>query len=247
MKKQNVIVTGGGSGIGRAIAQKVADGGAETIILLDLDLDRTGMEETAATIEGCRVEIHALDITDDAAVDAVFDQILSRHEAIHTVYNCAGIQTGSPAWPEVSPARMRAVVSVNLIGLMFVTQKAIGLMEKTGGSILNIASTSGLNAYLSGAVYGASKAAVIHFTACNASLKESHNIRINAICPGMVNTPFLEKTGAGGKVAGWLQDRVKSGEMLTAEQVADAAVRLANDETKAGCHEVIDYEGAASD
>lgn len=244
MKNQTVIVTGGGSGIGRAVAQKVAATGSDTVILLDRD--RAGMEGTAAGIGSAKVEMHDLDITDDAAVHRVFSQIALPHGTVQALYNCAGIQTGSPAWPDVSAERMRAVLAVNLLGLMLVTQKAIALMSDKGGTILNVASTSGLNAYLSGAVYGASKAGVIHFTACNASLKESHGIRVNAICPGMVNTPFLEKTGTDGRIADWLQARVQSGEMLTAEQVAEAAIRLANDETKAGCHEVIDYEAETS-
>lgn len=139
----------------------------------------------------------------------------------------------------MSLERIRAVIEVNVLGVMFASHCAIPLMREHGGSILNVASISGLQPYLSGAIYGPSKSAVIHFTQCNKELATQLGVRINAICPSMVDTPFLCKTGEDGRIAPWLIEQVESGLVLTAQRVADAAIRLACDESRSGEFEVI--------
>ena len=233
-----VVVTGAGSGIGRAIARASAQRGAEALVLLDVD--EQGLKETASLLPpSTSADRFRLDVTDSDAVDATFNQIRNRQGRIDFLFNSAGIQAGLPAWPEVSSQRIRAVIEVNVLGVMFTTSSAIPLMREHGGSILNVASTSGLQPYLSGAIYGPSKAAVVHFTQCNKELASQFGIRVNAICPSMVDTPFLRKTGEDGQIAPWLMDQIEAGMVLTAEQVADAAIRVACDETRAGEFEVI--------
>lgn len=237
MDGTTVVVTGAGSGIGRVIAHTAAQRGTSAVVLLDID--ERGLHETASMMSSTSAEPFRVDVTDSAAVESTFDDIRKRHGHIDFLFNSAGIQAGLPAWPEASPERIRAVIEVNILGVMFTTRCAIPLMRDRGGSILNVASISGLEPYLSGAVYGPSKAAVIHFTQCNAELATQLGIRINAICPSMVDTPFLRKTGSAGQIAPWLMDQIRSGQVLTAEHVADAAIRLACDETRAGDFEVI--------
>ena len=238
MDGATVVITGAGSGIGRAIARATAKQGAETVVLLDLD--EQGLQETARLLpQSATAARFRVDVTDSAAVETTFNQIRNRHGRIDFLFNSAGIQAGLPAWPEASPERIRAVIEVNVLGVMFTTSAAIPLMRDDGGSILNVASISGLQPYLSGAIYGPSKAAVIHFTQCNKELASQFGIRVNAICPSMVDTPFLRKTGEDGQIAPWLMDQIESGTVLTAEQVADAAIRVACDETRAGEFEVI--------
>jgi NAD(P)-dependent dehydrogenase (short-subunit alcohol dehydrogenase family) len=238
MDGTTVVVTGAGSGIGRTIARATARRGAEALVLLDVDEE--GLQETARLVSpSTSASRFRLDVTDSAAVETTFNQIRNHHGCIDFLFNSAGIQAGLPAWPEASPERMRAVVEVNVLGVMFTTSSAIPLMRDHGGSILNVASISGLQPYLSGAIYGPSKAAVIHFTQCNKELATQFGIRVNAICPSMVDTPFLRKTGEDGQIAPWLMDQIESGLILTAEQVADAAIHLACDETRSGEFEVI--------
>lgn len=243
MKDQIVLITGGASGIGRAIAEEAVSAGARAIILLDLDKDR--LVETALALNSADVETHAVNISDHAALTKVLHSVANAHGRIDAVYNSAGIQAGLPAWPDAPPERIRAVIEVNLIGLIYVTQLAIPLMKEKGGAILNIASVSGLRPYLSGAIYGPSKAAVIHFTACNEALAGQFGIRVNALCPAMVDTPFLAKTGTDGKIAPWLQDKLNAGEVLSARDVALAAIRLAADTSKAGQYEILDISPQA--
>lgn len=237
MKGQIVLITGAASGIGRAIAEQAAQEGASVLLLLDLDTEK--LDRTADALNAPIVETHAVDIVDDEALKLIFEGIALRYGRLDTVYNSAGIQAGLPAWPDAPPAKIRSVIGVNLIGLIYVTQLAIPLMKEHGGSILNIASVSGLQPYLSGAIYGPSKAAVIHFTQCNEALASEFGIRMNALCPGMVNTPFLSKTGVNGEVAPWLKEKLEAGEVLSPADVARAAVRLAADTGKAGQYEVL--------
>jgi len=237
MNGATVVVTGAGSGIGRAIAHATAQQGASAVVLLDVD--EPGLHETASLLSSARADRIRLDVTDSDAVETAFSQVRNRHGRIDFLFNSAGIQAGLPAWPEASPERIRAVMEVNVLGVMFTTRSAIRLMRDHGGSILNVASISGLEPYLSGAIYGSSKAAVIHFTQCHKELATQLGIRINAICPSMVDTPFLRKTGADGQIAPWLMDQMESGRVLTAEHVADVAIRVACDEARAGEFEVI--------
>lgn len=244
MKDQIVLITGAASGIGRTIAEEAAAMGAAHLILLDLD--GNGLEAAASELAPASAETHAVDITQPEALGTVFSSIRERHGRLDTVFNSAGIQAGQPVWPDATPRQIDLVVRVNLIGLMYVTHFAIPLMKEAGGSILNLASVSGLRSYLSGAIYGPSKAAVIHFTQCNASLAETHGIRVNALCPGMVNTPFLTKTGTDGRIAPWLQEKLDAGEVLSPQDVARAAIRLAGDTSKAGEYEVLDTPAPAA-
>lgn len=246
MDGATVVITGAGSGIGRSIACAAAQRGARALALLDVDLDGLLETERLSTgPAGSLVHRIGVDVTDDNAVEAAFDEIRAVHGRVDYLFNSAGIQAGLPAWPDVSAARIRAVIEVNVLGVMFTTRFAIPLMKDRGGSILNVASISGLHPYLTGAVYGPSKAAVIHFTQCNKDLAEQFGIRVNAICPTMVNTPFLYKTGdTDGEVAPWLAAQIDSGQILSADAVALAAIRLACDESRSGEYEAFTPEDA---
>lgn len=233
-----VMITGAASGIGRALATELANGGARRLILLDLD--RPGLERLAAEMPGVEVDLFALDISDEAALQAVFDRLRGEGVVLDILFNNAGIPAGTPSFPETGLPRIRAILETNLMGLVFTTSLALPLMRRPGGSILNTASVSGLRPYLSGAVYAASKAGVIMFTQSCADLATSLGVRVNAICPGIVDTPFLDKTGADGKRAPWLEERLRSGGVLDAEQVARAAVALALAPEKAGVFEVVE-------
>lgn len=232
------LITGAASGIGRALALELAERGIGRLVLLDLDRD--GLEALAASLGKVRVDTVVLDIGDEAALEAAFARLAAEGTVLDLLFNNAGIPAGTPSFPETGLPRIRAILETNLLGLIFVTSLALPLMRKPGGSILNTASVSGLRPYLTGAVYAASKAGAIMFTRSCADLQASMGVRVNAICPGIVDTPFLDKTGVGGKRAAWLQARLAAGGVLGPADVARAAIDLALDPDRAGTFEVLE-------
>jgi NAD(P)-dependent dehydrogenase (short-subunit alcohol dehydrogenase family) len=234
---KTVVITGAASGIGRQIA--VALAAREAIILVLIDVDTDGMQETASLADAAATRQIAADLTDADAIEGAFAALGSDGFCIDLLFNCAGIPAGTPPWPDTPAARIKTILDLNLAGTILSVQAALPLMRSPGGSIVNIASTSGLNPYATGAVYAASKAGVIMFTRCCAELSNSHGIRVNALCPGIVDTPFLQKTGLGGQTADWLAERLRDGTVLTPAEVAEAAISLAFRPDTAGEFEVL--------
>lgn len=233
------VVTGAASGIGQALAETLSTGGISRLALLDID--RVGLARVAAGLSGPKVTLHPVDLSDPGAIEAVFAALGDEALPIDLLFNNAGIPAGTPSWPDTELSRIQAILNINLMGVVAATRLALPLMRRPGGSILNTASTSGLRPYLSGAVYAASKAGVVMFTQSCADLAVRDGVRVNAICPGIVDTAFLDKTGAGGAArAPWLVERLKAGGALTPKAVARAAIALALDESRAGTYEVLE-------
>lgn len=234
---KTAVITGAASGIGRHIA--VALTAREPYRLVLVDVDTEGMAKTARLADAAVSTSVEADLTNGDNIAAAFRSIADEGVVIDLLFNCAGIPAGTPPWPDTPAARIRTILDLNLAGTILSVQAALPLMRSPGGSIVNIASTSGLNPYATGAVYAASKAGVIMFTRCCAELAVTHGVRVNALCPGIVDTPFLQKTGLGGQTAGWLADRLRDSSILTATEVADAAIALASRAELAGEYEVL--------
>lgn len=243
MRGTTAIVTGAASGIGRALTQRLGQAGAARLILLDLD--RQGLMETTRLAGDAAVVRHAVNIADAPALNAIFAGLAADNVEPDFLFNNAGIPAGTPAWPDTGLERIRAILDTNLLGVAYAMRLVLPLMRRKGGSILNTASTSGLRPYLTGAIYAASKAGVIMLTQSSRELATTHGVRVNAICPGMVHTPFLEKTGIGGKIADWLVARIESGAILSPDDVAQAAIDLACDESAAGECRVLEAKQGA--
>lgn len=241
---KTAVITGAASGIGRQIAMTLAAREALRIILIDIDAD--GMAETERLTGAAASQILVADLTDADAIGTAFASIAAAGLEIDLLFNCAGIPAGTPPWPDTSAARIRAIIDINLAGTILCVQASLPVMRSPGGSIVNIASTSGLNPYATGAVYAASKAGVIMFTRCCAGLADTHGVRVNALCPGIVDTPFLQKTGLGGQAADWLADRLRDHSILSAAEVADAAIALALRPDAAGIYEVLVADAATA-
>lgn len=234
---KTAVITGAASGIGRHIAVALATREAERLVLIDIDVD--GMTETARLASGAEAILITADLTSADAIAAAFAALADDRIVVDLLFNCAGIPAGTPPWPDTPAERIRTIIDLNLAGTILSVQAALPLMRSPGGAIVNIASTSGLNPYATGAVYAASKAGVIMFTRCCAELAVTHGVRVNALCPGIVDTPFLQKTGLGGQTADWLAERLRDRSILTAAEVANAAIRLALEPDTAGEYEVL--------
>jgi 3-oxoacyl-[acyl-carrier protein] reductase len=228
------LISGAAAGIGRATAVALARKGAARIVLVDID--RPGLEETARLVgeAGARGVVQVVDVTDGPALQSLFDAAFA-DGGLDIVFNNAGILSGPPAFPDTPLARIRQVVAINFTAVIEATWHAIRLMKAAGkgGVIINTSSTGGLNPYLPDAPYAATKAGVLMYSRSCGPLKDSDGIRVNAVCPGVTDTPILAKTG-GDKVADWLAPMLAQIEILKPEDIAAAVIGLIEDDDASG-------------
>jgi NAD(P)-dependent dehydrogenase (short-subunit alcohol dehydrogenase family)/nitroreductase len=200
-----------------------------------LDIDDVGGFETERLVAEVGVDaayVHC-DVADPDALAAAFAALEMRFGGIDVVHNNAGVVGGLPAWPETPLARARSVLEVNLGGVVYGTQLGVAaLRRRGGGAIVNTASLGGLAPYPEDAVYGAAKAGVIMLARSCRPLRHE-GIRVNAVCPGGVDTQMLRQTG-DGQAAAWLAPGLSGIQLLTSEQIADVVVRVATDDECAG-------------
>lgn len=195
-----VIVTGAGSGIGFATARRLASDGWP-VALLDRDAD--ALDRATHQLSGSDVTGHALDVADEGAVSAVMNEIGAGRPVVGLV-NSAGIASDvSLANTEV--AQFRRILDVNVIGT-FLLARAVAprMREAGGGSIVNIASVSGMRGNLGRTAYGASKGAVITMTMVWAAELAESGIRVNAVSPGPVETPMVKAVHTSASRETWL-------------------------------------------
>jgi NAD(P)-dependent dehydrogenase (short-subunit alcohol dehydrogenase family) len=183
-----VLITGAGSGIGRATAIRMATEGARLMLV---DRNEEGLQQTRDELPvGAEVILRTLDVSDEAAVEHCVAETISHYGQLDVLCNNAGI-AGSDygTVQDQNLETWQQIISVNLYGVMLFTKYASRQMEKQGkGAIVNTASVAGIRSGAGGNAYSASKAAVINFTMTSACDLGSHNIRVNAVCPGLIET-----------------------------------------------------------
>jgi NAD(P)-dependent dehydrogenase (short-subunit alcohol dehydrogenase family) len=192
-----VIVTGGGSGMGREVSLLLArDGGAVAVC----DLDEGAAATVAAQIsrEGGLGSAHQLDVTDGRAVATLASDLATRHERIAGLVNCAGLSELA-AFETVDEAFWQRIMAVNLTGVFHTCREFGDVMRRSRtGSIVNIASTAGLFGVPQMVAYTAAKHGVVGLTRALAVEWAKYGVRVNCICPGATMTPmFLGVTTAG--------------------------------------------------
>jgi NAD(P)-dependent dehydrogenase (short-subunit alcohol dehydrogenase family) len=191
MSKKIALVTGATGGIGFQVAKRLGQDGY-TVILSDIN-DEAGAERLAElTAAGIEAEYVNCDVTNEDSVNAAVAGIGEKHGQINVVVNNAGGLGGRSSVEEMSTEFFRKVMALNLDSVFFVTRAAIPFLKKAeNASVINFTSNAGWNAGGPGAgIYGTSKAAVHTFTRALAKELAPAGIRVNAVSPGTIDTPF---------------------------------------------------------
>jgi NAD(P)-dependent dehydrogenase (short-subunit alcohol dehydrogenase family) len=214
------IVTGGLSGIGEAIARRMVNEGAVVIAV-----DVTSKETTLGS--GALLQL-GVDVRDPVSVEAIIRTVVSRFGRLDCVVNSAGIGKDIP-FLETTLETFDRIIDVNLRGSFVVGQAAARAMTKTGGSIVNVASVSGIRGNAGRAAYGASKAGVILLSQVMAIDLASSGIRVNVLAPGPVETPLVSQMHSEKQRGGWV-DHTPLHRYAHPDEIAGAAVFLCSDD-----------------
>jgi 2-keto-3-deoxy-L-fuconate dehydrogenase len=218
---KRAFVTGAGSGIGAAVARRLHGEGA-TVVLADISLERA----TAVADElGAPATAIELDVSDESQVQAA----IAAGE-VDVLANVAGIGSTTTA-PDTDLATWESVFAVNARGTFLCCKHAIpGMRERGGGAIVNVASVAGLVGLRNRAAYCASKGAVIALTRALAVDHVGEGIRVNCVCPGTVDSPWVRRlVEEVGESLDALRARQPMGRLGTTEEVAQAVLYLASD------------------
>ena len=233
------VITGAGSGIGRTCARSLADRGAAVVVA---DIDPVGGHETVSNItaQGGTAEFVQVDVSRIDDLAAMFAAATARFGGFDILCNNAGIVCGAPLWPATDPRLLMTQVVVNLGAVIIGTRLAIEpLRARGGGVVVNTASLGALLPLEDEPGYSATKAGVVMFTRACAPLRRTHNIRVNAVLPGLVDTPLLAKSGDGSTEAAWARQAREILPLLSPDDVADAVIEIVRDDTLAGHYRIV--------
>jgi NAD(P)-dependent dehydrogenase (short-subunit alcohol dehydrogenase family) len=220
-------VTGAGSGTGAAIAARLAEEGA-SVVGTDLD----GAAQTAPLLgEGGRAV--RLDVGDAGSVGRLIAEVREAYGRLDALFNCAGVDGMVRPLTELSEENFELVVRVNLKGPFLTMKHAIPLMvEGGGGAVVNVSATLAVAATPGFAHYGAAKAGLLQLTRTAALEYGPSGVRVNAICPSVIDTPTFRATTAGmpRELLDGLLGRQGIRRLARPEEIAAAAVYLASDD-----------------
>jgi 3-oxoacyl-[acyl-carrier protein] reductase len=233
---QVAVITGAGRGIGRAIALRLADLGAHTILC---GRSRPALEDTAAAIEQNRsrqaseksaatTNVIPCDVTDLASVEALAVLVGRTFQRLDILVNNAGVGGFNGPLYKLAPENWDTLLNTNLRGVYYCIRSLAPLMIETrGGHIINISSLAGKNALPNGAAYAASKWGLNGLTYSVAEELRAHNIRVAVICPGSTHTEFSPHTG------------MNTEKMLQASDVAHVVAMLVTQAPQSFASEVL--------
>lgn len=193
LENKIAIVTGGGSGIGRGIAHRLANDGA-SLVVADLDLDAANRVASEIVDNGGRAIGMQVDVSNQETVQTMVDATVEAFAGIDILVNNAGVGKIIPFF-ETTEADWDLMFDVNCKGVLFCSQAVARVMidQGRGGKIVNLASQAGRRGEALVLAYCASKAAVISMTQSMALALAEHKINVNAVAPGIVDTPFWEQ------------------------------------------------------
>lgn len=259
LSEKVAVVTGGATGIGRAIGLKLASQGASILVS---DINSDAAEQTAEEIRslGVKAGVQVTNVVDSTATEAMAAAAIEKFGRIDILVNNAGV-AGAPGWYQRSSSTeedWKFTFRVNVLGSVNAANAVIPHMKQAHyGKILNLASIAGREGRPSLPHYSSSKSAIINYTQALAGEVAGNNINVNAICPGLLWTPMWEQVGGrysqnDPRYEG-LEPRVVFDKMIAAqipmgreqtpEDIGDAAVFLCSDEAKNITGQALDVDG----
>lgn len=249
LNQKSAVVTGAGSGIGQASAVLFAAEGAKVVIA---DANADGLAQTQSKIEasGGQAISHCLDIAREENVTKLVETCQQEFGSLDVIYANAGISGGRVPLLEGAPDEWLEILRVNLIGpFLAIKHGAPKMVAQGGGSIICTASVAGLRSGAGAAPYSASKAGVISLVQTSANQLAGTKVRINAICPGLIETgmtkPVFDRArekGSEGKI-GQLNPLKRAG---VPDEIANTALFLASDESSYVNGQAIAVDGGLS-
>jgi len=237
-----VVVTGGSTGIGRAICLRFAGKGAK-IVFLHYDPDDDAADETLALLRdrGVEAKTRKLDVSSFADVQGFFHEIVEEFQGIDVLVNNAGI-TRDTLFLRMSEDQWDQALSVNLKGAFNCTKAAVGVMVKQkSGRIINISSVVGQIGNVGQANYGASKAGIMGFTKSIARELATRGITANTVAPGFINTEMTRNLPE--KTKEFFMNQIPMGRMGEPEEVAEVVYWLASESASYLTGQVIHVNG----
>jgi NAD(P)-dependent dehydrogenase (short-subunit alcohol dehydrogenase family) len=239
------LVTGGGQGIGKAIALALAKEGAD-VAVNDLDLDLAKSTTTEIKAIGSRAMAIKANVAVEEEVKAMVDRVVNEWGGIDILVNNAG--TGRPMMVEdMDKAEWDRILDVNLGGVFNCSKAVIPVMKaRGGGKIINISSLAAKTmSYHGGADYTASKAGVLGLTRHLAFEMGPYKINVNAICPGVTMTPLVEKHSTP-EMRESVKNRTPMRGLVKPEDIAHAVIFLASEKARMITGSTIDVDGGLS-
>jgi len=231
LQGKTALVTGGSSGNGRAIARRFAEEGANITVADVREDPRMGGEPTHELIEadGGNAQFVHCDVSSVDDLHAAVDATVEAFGSLDVMVNNAGVERQKPLG-EVTEDDYEWLMDINLKGVFFGSQAAVAVMREQdeGGSIINMSSIGGIRGLENSSLYCTSKGGVTNLTRELAVEHGEHDVRVNALNPGFIETAM---TMEDGETAGGILDQTPLGRAGQPEEVADAALFLASDES----------------
>ncbi len=221
------LVTGAGSGIGRATALLLAEEGASFVAVADTNL--AGAQQTADEVEafGAKAIPVQCDVSDDAAVTALVDRVVAAAGRLDAAVNCAGVQGPHDPVADVTDDDWRRVVAVNLDGTFYCMRAELRAMaDHSGCSIVNISSAVAVDPIPNMGAYNATKAAVNALTRSTAAECLGRGIRVNAVMPSGIKTGMMAQMAETEEGRATIAARLTMGRMAEPRELAEAVVWL---------------------
>lgn len=241
LKEKVILITGGTSGIGAGIAKIFAEEGAQ-VVIAGRNYERGEQVVREIKESGASGSFFSCDTTNEEEIIRLAEQVKNDYGNLDVLVNNAGVFLTAPL-EEMSESDFQKTFDTNVKGYFLMTKYFLPLLKKRGGVILNNASVAGMPSFIDGKgayMYGASKAAVIQFTKLCAK-NYAPDIRVNCICPGVVDTPIFTNRDFTR-----FQGKIPMGRIAESEEIAKAALFLASDDAAYITGAVLPVDGGMS-